>query len=315
MLKRMKETAARLPRPVQVAVIAVVGLALGVGGTVAITAASGGRDGGQASVARLDLPGSPAVAAGATPLDASGTEAPTAPPGSPVRPGSARAALQALLAAHADGKFERGWALLDAASRSEYPTAEVWAAAQADRIQPVTFRIGAERRGPDGSVEVAASVTHEAAVEPFTGLTPGRTEEVWRVRREGGTWRVAADPVEWRPLLPSDDRATAPVQAWVAKLLACDQAGAAGLETGGERYGPTEFATLPCKAHGRWTVERAVGFDTSPDPAYVAAFGPDVQDWARLVPVNGPDTSFYAVVAPVGDAWRVLGTAVRPPKP
>jgi len=315
MLKRMKEAAARLPRPVQVAAIAAVGLALGVGGTAAVTAASGPRAGGEASVARLDLPGSPAVAAGATPVDAAGKAAPTAPPSSPVRPGSARAALQALMAAHAAGKFEGGWALLDAAGRAEYPTAEIWAAAQADRLQPVTFRIGAERPGPDGSVEVAASVTHKAAVEPFTGLTPGRTQEVWQVRREGGAWRVAADPVEQRPVLPSDDRATAPVQAWVAKLLACDQTGAASLEAGGERYGPIDLATLPCRTRGRWTVERAVGFDTSPDPAYVAAFGPDVQEWARLVPVTGPDASFYAVVAPVGDAWRVLGTAVRPNRP
>jgi hypothetical protein len=312
MLKGMKAAATKLPRPVQVAVIAAVGLALGVGGTVAIGAATGRGD--QASVARLDLPGSPAVAAGATPVDATGTGTPAAP-SAPVRPGSPRAALQALLAAHAAGRYRQGWDLLDSASRADYPTAEVWAAAQADRLQPVTFQVGAERPGPDGTVEVAATVTHKPAVEPFSGLTPGRTEDVWRARREGGTWRIDANPVKQEPVLPADDRAPAAVQAWVAKLLACDQAGATGLEAGGERYGPTGFAGLPCERRGEWTVDRAIGFERSPDPVYVAAFGPDVQDWARLVPVKGPDSSFYAVVAPVGDAWRVLGTSVGPTAP
>jgi hypothetical protein len=40
----------------------------------------------------------------------------------------------------------------------------------------------------------------------------------------------------------------------------------------------------------------------------VAAFGPEVGAWARLVPVQGPRSRFSVVVGPLGDAWRVLGT-------
>ena len=40
----------------------------------------------------------------------------------------------------------------------------------------------------------------------------------------------------------------------------------------------------------------------------MAAFGPEVGSWARLVPVQGPGTRFSVVVGPLGDAWRVLGT-------
>jgi hypothetical protein len=309
MLKGAKNAFERLPQAAQITVVGALGLALGLGAMAAVGAAQRPE---QASVPRLDLPGAQAVAAGATPAETAGQAAPAAPPGEPIRPGSPRAALAALLEAHAAGRFERGWALLDADARAEYPNAEIWAAAQADRIQPVRFTIGTERQGADGTVEVAATVAYQAAVEPFNGLTPGRTEEVWRVRREGGTWRVAADPAMRRPLFPADDRAPAAVQAWVAKLLACDQAGAARLEAGGERYGPTELAGLPCAKRGKWTVGAPVGFDRAQDPAYIAAFGPEVQEWARLVPVRGPRSDFYAVVAPLGDAWRVLGTAVGP---
>jgi hypothetical protein len=51
------------------------------------------------------------------------------------------------------------------------------------------------------------------------------------------------------------------------------------------------------------------GFDAAVEPEpYVAAFGPEVGAWARLVPVQGPRTGFAVVVGPVGDGWRVLGT-------
>ncbi len=51
------------------------------------------------------------------------------------------------------------------------------------------------------------------------------------------------------------------------------------------------------------TPQRAV---QNPQP-YLSTFGPEVQTWARLVPVQGPKTRFAVVVAPLGDAWRVLG--------
>ena len=55
------------------------------------------------------------------------------------------------------------------------------------------------------------------------------------------------------------------------------------------------------------------GFDAAVEPeAYVAAFGPEVGSWARLVPVQGPRSRFSVVVGPLGDAWRVLGTDRRP---
>ena len=109
--------------------------------------------------------------------------------------------------------------------------------------------------------------------------------------------------------LPADDRAPEAVTAWVQELLGCDRQGAAGLQAGTELYGPADLAQLPCQERGRWTVAAPEGFDAAVEPeAYVAAFGPEVGSWARLVPVQGPRTRFSVVVGPLGDAWRVLGT-------
>jgi hypothetical protein len=44
--------------------------------------------------------------------------------------------------------------------------------------------------------------------------------------------------------------------------------------------------------------------------AYLAAFGPGITSWGRLVPVQGPTSRFLAAVGPLGDDWRVLGVLV-----
>jgi hypothetical protein len=109
---------------------------------------------------------------------------------------------------------------------------------------------------------------------------------------------VAAEPASVRAELPRDGRAPEVVSAWVQRLLACDRQGAAALQAGAELYGPADLAELPCRERGRWTVAAPQGFDAAVEPeAYVAAFGPEVGSWARLV-----------VVGPLGDAWRVVGT-------
>src|SRR5262245_26190037 len=223
--------------------IAALGLLLGVGGAFAVRSLT--QRGPESSPSHLALPGLSPAAAPAGPAGAAATNSPSPTP--PVRPGSARAALAAFLGAQAKGDFARGYALLDRAGRARYPTVEDWVAAQDDRLQPTTWQVGAERAAAGGAVDVRADVLHRAGGDPFSGLTPGRTDELWRLRREQGAWRVAADPLEQVPVLPSDRLAPAAVQSWLDRLAACDQAGAARLEAGGERYGPQSLAQLPCR--------------------------------------------------------------------
>jgi hypothetical protein len=276
----------------------VAGIAVGVGVTLAAHGLGGGP-GRDASVQRLDLP---AAAIPAAP----GTAA--APPAA-VPAGSARAAVRRFLQAGADGDFAAAYGLLDQAGQGRYPTLARFTRAQADRAEVTAVRVGRERRAGDARAEVTVTLSHRPAIDPFAGLVPARTVEVWRASRQDGRWRVAADPLSARADLPADDRAPEAVSAWVGKLLACDRQGAAGLQAGAELYGPADLAGLPCRERGRWTVAAPEGFDAAVEPeAYVAAFGPEVGSWARLVPVQGPGTRFSVVVAPLGDAWRVLGT-------
>jgi hypothetical protein len=278
--------------------VGAVGLAVGVTATVV----SGGPGGGDpvASVRRLDLPGGPAEGR---------VDADAAPAARPVVAGSARAAVQRFLKAAAGQDHATAYGLLDRAGRKRYPSLARFTRAQADRAAVTAVRVGRQRRAGAGVVDVTVTLTHPAAIDPFAGLVPGRTVEVWRASRQGGRWRVAADPRSVEADLPGDERAPDAVSAWVQRLLGCDRQGASGLQAGPELSGPASLAEAPCTERGRWTVAAPEGFDAAVEPeAYVAAFGPEVGSWARLVPVQGPRTRFSVVVGPLGDAWRVLGT-------
>jgi hypothetical protein len=280
--------------------IGLLGLAVGIGATVAVSRA-GGRPERAASVQRLDLPAGAAPAGAAAP--AALAEA------APVRAGTARAAVGRFLQAEAGGDLAAAYGLLDRAGRGQYPSLARFTRAQADRAGIAAVRVGRERRTGDGRAEVTVTLSHPPAIDPFTGLVPGRTVEVWPASRQDGRWRVAASPVSVRAQLPGDGHAPEAVSAWVQRLLGCDLQGAAGLQAGAELYGPADLPQLPCKERGRWTVAAPQTFDAAVEPeAYVAAFGPEVGAWARLVPVQGPRTRFSVVVGPVGDTWRVLGT-------
>jgi hypothetical protein len=297
------------PRPrrlVQVVGVGALGLAVGIGATLAVSGLRGGGD-PVASVQRLDLPATPATTAPAS----KGTDE-----ARPVVAGTARAAVQRFLKATAREDFTAAYRLLDAAGRKRYPSAARWTRAQADRTVISGVRVGAAKATGKRVMDVTVRLTHPAAIDPFAGLVPARTVEVWRARSEGGGWRVATDPVSVRAELPSDQRAPDAVTAWVQRLVGCDRQGATQLQVGADLYGPADLAEAPCKQRGRWTVGGPRTFDEATEPqGYVAAFGPDVGSWARLVPVQGPGTRFHVVVGPLGDAWRVLGTdPVQPAK-
>jgi hypothetical protein len=306
---------------VRAVAIGVVGLAVGIGATLAVDRL-GGHPERAASVQRLDLPGPTDQGASGPDRGQSGRgrgRAASARPipvgvgperaAAPVRAGTARAAVRRFLEAGAAGDLATAYDLLDEAGRTRYPKLARWTRAQADRAEVTGVRVGGQRRAGPGQVDVTVTLSHQPAIDPFAGLVPARTVERWRASRQGGRWRVAAEPLSVRAELAGDDRAPAAVTGWVQRLLDCDRQGAAALQAGAELYGPADLAEAPCRRRGRWTVAAPQGFDAAVDPeAYVAAFGPEVAGWARLVPVQGPGTRFHVVVGPLGDGWRVLGT-------
>lgn len=302
---------ARLPRSL-LAVVLCVAIGLGVAAALHRRGDAGQRPGsGQpASVSRLDLEAGAAPGAASRASTSPAADAP--PAGTPAAASSARAAVRAFLAARTRGDHRAAFGQLDRASRARYGSVARWAQAQADTSPVRGFRLTAQRAAGAAAADVTAEVTHPPAIDPFDGLTPGRTLEVWRARLERGRWRVDAEPRSVRPLLPGDGAAPAAVDAWLRALVACDRPAAVRLQVEPDLYGQPDLGTIPCQRRGRWTAGAARAFDDAVDSQpYVAAFGPDVTTWARLVPVQGPRTRFFAVVGPLGDAWRVIG-AIQP---
>ncbi len=230
-----------------------------------------------------------------------------------VEPADAPAALTAMLQALAAGTPDQAYPLLDGPGHARYTSVGAWTDAQANLVQPLTFQLGASRPAPGqaDAVDIDVSATHKPSLDPFRGLVPARSQSVWEVRREAAGWRVGSEPVRFTPLLPADASAGPVVQDWVSRLAACDTAGAASLQVTASLYGPAGLVRAPCEEHGAWTAGQAEGLDHTSDPkAFLAAFGPEVGTWARLVPVQGPGMKFLAALAPLGDSWQVMGVAL-----
>jgi hypothetical protein len=227
-------------------------------------------------------------------------------------PTTPEAALRLFLRAMTEGNMGDAFAVLDEASRQRFPTLPAWTRAQADRWTPVEFQFGSTRAafGTADRVEIEVTSTQRPALDPIRGFVPARSRSLWPVERREGVWRVGADPVSLVPVLPDANEAVGAVGGWVNRLRACDRAGAASSQVSQYLYGPRSFVEAPCQRSGSWTVGDVAGLDAAADPAdLVAAFGPGVDGWARLVAVEGPGTRFYAVVAPMGEGWQVAGVA------
>ena len=180
-------------------------------------------------------------------------------PGLEVEPATARAAVAAFQERLADGRPTDAYPLLDEASRRRYPSLASWTRAQADRATPLTFSVGAARPSPDrpGAFEVDLAATHESSLDATRGLVPARSTSVWLARLENDTWRVFADPLTFRPVLPPDAAATDAVQGWVGALAACDTTVAVQPAGPPEPLRPRGPRPRPVRAEGNLDGRRA----------------------------------------------------------
>lgn len=306
----MKATSAarirRARKPVLVMAVSALGLTLGVGGALLLWRDDGGAK-PVPSAARVQLPES-VPQPGPRPISGDPVPAPA------VEPSSAREALTHFFQAQVDRRADAAYALITADSRRRFPSLSTWETGAVDRLVPTAFEMTAERpsevdRGQ--AVDIEVNARHQPALDTFSGLVPGRARETWRVWREADRWRVDPEPVKAVPVLPLDQAAEDVVRAWVAQMEACDADGARALQVSSLLYGPIQLGQAPCKERGAWEVGFTTRFDASPDNGtYVAAFGPGIGSWGRLVPVKGPRSHFFAAVGPLGDEWRVIGVLV-----
>ncbi len=287
--------------------VVVVGLGLGLGGTALYRSRTSSAHASKTPSAKRFAFAPTAQPAGVVPPA-------DAVPGPDTEPPDAGAALVAYLQAEAAGRPDVAWTLLDGAGHERWPTAAAWAAAQQDLDPPISFDVSPSADGvattPSADIDLHADVRRKPSLDPFRGLVAGRSAEVWRVHAEDGRWRVVATPIESRPFLPPDATAPDTVKGWVDRLSACDQSGAAALQVDVNLLGPADVAATPCQRKGTWTVGSPVGIDRGGDvQPLLAAYGQGAASWARSVPVHGTDRNFWAEVAPVGDAWMVVGVA------
>ena len=308
----MKATSAALLRraqkPVLVTTVTVLGLAVGVGGALLLWRDKGdGTAKPVPSATRIHLPKSVAQPG---PRAITGDP----PPVPAVEPATAAEALTNFLQAQVAKQAVASYALITTDSRRHFPSLSTWETSAVDRLVPLTFELGDQRAAEvdnGQAVDIDVNATHAPALDTFSGLVPGRARETWRVWRENDHWRVDPEPVKAVPVLPVDQAAQDVVRAWVARVEACDTDGARSLQLSSLLYGPIQLGQAPCKEQGAWQVGATTRFDAAPDNGtYVAAFGPGVGSWGRLVPLTGPHSHFFAAVGPLGDDWRVLGVLV-----
>jgi hypothetical protein len=233
------------------------------------------------------------------PFAATAPESPSEPATSPA------AAVETFLRAEAAGDFATSYGLLAADDRATQRSRAAWTAAHAQLPVVRGFTVGAVRE--HGSrADVDARVMLRAELGPVVGLVPATAAATWVTFAEDGGWRVAFGDSTIVPELAPADAAPAAARAWVADRDGC------GARARAELFASTSLTDQLCTARGPVKVGGALPLtprDTS-DP-FLAAYGPDVFTWARVVPVTSP-TRVGAVLAPLGPRWRVIGLVDLP---
>jgi hypothetical protein len=251
------------------------------------------------SVTSLELPTHAGATASAGPpgMEAAAASAESSPEG----------AVAAFLDAERDGDFAKSFALLSATEQEQSSITE-WVAGHADLPEILDFEIiPRAAAAAAGRAEVSARAELRAELNEVVGLIPASAELTVTTVQEADGWRVAFAESLIDPIYLSDSTAAADVRAWVDQRAGCDPqaASSAGL------LGPGAAGLVDrlCTATGTIKVESPQTLQDTPDAdPYVAAFGPDVLSWARVVRVAGP-TEVDVVVAPVGERWQVIGAS------
>lgn len=218
---------------------------------------------------------------------------------------SVEAAVEALLSAEQRGDYAGSYALLSRAGRRDYPTVARWMRRRT-RLPAVTdFTVAAT--SDDTAV---ATVSHEPALDPFRGLTPGRERQTWNGRKTGAGWLLDSDPTV-KLVLPSDAAAKEAASQWAGAVQRCDQTGARAFQAVDQLFGDANAASGLCGSVATVVADGVSRLGAGPSSAdIVAQYSTDALNWAKVVEVKAP-VAFGAVVVPLGDIWRIIG--ILPP--
>jgi hypothetical protein len=299
----------RMVRLTRDAVVAIACLALGFGSVLLWRAVRDGDVGATAAadpnprVALDDLTRDRATGSAAMPADEAAVEQAGRPAPDPTT------AVEQFLAAEAAGDYDTSFGLLSTAERHELGSRAEWTAAHGHLPEVRSFVLGAAGPGFD-RVAVDSDVELRPVLDETIGLVPARARATWVAVAEDGGWRVAFEERRLEPRYPPDADAVTTVRAWARDHRRCTERAAGELRGG--LLGAAHLAASLCGGRSA-----AVGAPAPLDPdtgiePFLAAYGPDVFSWARVVPLNGP-VALGAVVAPVGDRWLVIGVIESSP--
>jgi hypothetical protein len=203
--------------------------------------------------------------------------------------------------------YDASYGLLSTDDRAQAVSRAGWSAAHADLPAITGYTLGPAEVATDRA-DVPVDVRLRAALTPSTGLVPARASARFSAVAEDGGWRVAFDESTITPRFLPDARAPEAVRTWARARVRCHRARE---YVGGLVGAPTRADTL-CRADGpiRSGPPRRLP-DTAQDQPFLAAFGGEVHEWARVVRLESP-VRMDVVVAPVGQQWLVVGVLQAP---
>jgi hypothetical protein len=222
------------------------------------------------------------------------------PPPAPVLPPAPtpEAAVRGLLDSLIAGDAARSFSLLSATERATSGPLASWQA----ELTSLPHYLGYQVVSTDGQT-VKTDVTMEPRLDEVVGYIPARATIAWPTTPEDGGYRVSLADAVLEPVLPSDQSASTAAQAWVAARQRCE----AGAAYAGTLLGQPTLADSLCHSSDSYRPDAAEGLDTFRNPTLLLeAFGPDASNFVRVVRSDGP-TPFDVALAPLGDAWEVVG--------
>lgn len=210
-------------------------------------------------------------------------------------------AVEQFLTAERDGDYATSFGYLADPVRAEYGSAAVWAADHPEALAPVLgFDLDGEPTGGDGRAEVATLTRYRSSLDAVAGLVPARARTSWVVVEEEGGWAVDASATTQSVLFPPPEAAVQAVQTWADEAQRCSPDATIGLR------GRSELAQRLCGAPGTPEAGDVMPLAQIDAPPLQTSYGADVVSWARTIQVDGP-VPLRAVVAPLDDAWSVIG--------
>jgi hypothetical protein len=203
------------------------------------------------------------------------------------------------------GDSAGSFAVLSSSTRGAVGSGDAWVEGSADRPRFLRYDLASPPAEPTTTAAtVESTVQLEPRLDEIGGLVPGRAEVRWSVVFEDEQWRVDLDATTVTPILPSEDGAAVAALHWAQARQRC----ACADEFEGSLIGSPSIAERLCGVDGPVSTGRPEPLDSfAASASIVAAFGPEADTWARVVPVTTAAGELQVVTAPLGDRWVVVG--------